>query len=370
MPRKYRRILGTRKYKDFPQEQLETALRKITEENYSIRKASREYNVPFETLYNKYKGLHIHSVGRPTLFTKKEEERLIQYAAVCGDWGFPLSKEDMQFLVKNYLDKQGKVTPYIKDNKPGIDWVDGLLNRNKTEVCKRVAANIKWARATVIIESLQKYFDNLKLTIENVPPQNIFNYDETNFADDPGKKFKLYRMGVKYPEQICNFTKSATTVMMCESASGVLLPPYIVYRSSRLWNTWTENGPRGYPCCEERCCSYGARYNRTNHGWMEASTFTDWFMTCFLPHAKNLEGKKVIIGDNLAVHFIEDVINCCEKNNIAFVCLVPHSTHLIQALDVCFFRPMKNAWHKVLSQWKGKNPRLASLPKEDFKLHQ
>lgn len=104
---------------------------------------------------------------------------------------------------------------------------------------------------------------------------------------------------------------------------------------------------------------------------MEASTFTDWFMTCFLPHAKNLEGKKVIIGDNLAAHFIEDVINCCEKNNIAFVCLVPHSTHLIQALDVCFFRPMKIAWHKVLSQWKGKNPRLASLPKEDFpKLHQ
>lgn len=366
MPRNYKRIPGTRKYKDFPQEQLETALEKITQEHYSIRRAAKEYNIPFGTLYNKYKGLHIHSVGRPTLFTNAEEQRLIQCASVCGDWGFPLSKEDLQNLAKNYLDKQGKVIPHLKDNKPGTDWVDGLLKRNKTQICKRVAANIKRARATVSIESLQKFFDNLKVTIEDVPPQNLFNFDETNFADDPGRRLKLYRRGVKYPEQICNFTKSATTVMVCGSASGVLLPPYVIYRSSRMWDTWTENGPKGYPCCEQRCCSQGARYNRTNHGWMEASAFTDWFVSCFLPHARNLEGKKVLIGDNLAAHFTEEVVNLCEANNIAFVCLVPHSTHLIQPLDVCFFRPMKIAWRKALLQWKKQNPRLTALPKEAF----
>ena len=112
-------------------------------------------------------------------------------------------------------------------------------------------------------------------------------------ADDPGKKFKIYRRGVKYPEQICNFSKSATTIMICGSASGVLLPPNIIYRSTKMWNTWTENGPKGKPCCEDRCCSSGSRYNRKNHGWMEASTFTDWFMTkLFFTKCKETRWKK------------------------------------------------------------------------------
>ena len=32
------------------------------------------------------------------------------------------------------------------------------------------------------------YFNNLQKTLENIPPQNIINYDETNLSDDPGRK--------------------------------------------------------------------------------------------------------------------------------------------------------------------------------------
>ncbi|CAG9761269.1 unnamed protein product [Ceutorhynchus assimilis] len=149
MVRKYQRTLGVRKYKDYKEQVVEEALGKVTEDNFSIRKASVQYGIPFGTLYNRYKGLHIRSVGRPTLFTPQEELQLVKSAATCGDWGYPLSKEDMQFLAKNYLDKQGKIIPYLTENKPGIDWVDGLLIRNKSDICKRVAANIKRARATV-----------------------------------------------------------------------------------------------------------------------------------------------------------------------------------------------------------------------------
>jgi hypothetical protein len=30
--------------------------------------------------------------------------------------------------------------------------------------------------------------DELAITLEGVPPQNIINYDETCFTDDPGRK--------------------------------------------------------------------------------------------------------------------------------------------------------------------------------------
>nr|CAI5820278.1 unnamed protein product [Callosobruchus analis] len=56
------------------------------------------------------------------------------------------------------------------------------------------------------------------------------------------KRCMLLRRGTKYPERICNFTKSATTTMMCGSASAVLLPPYIIYKSERMWLQRTKSG--------------------------------------------------------------------------------------------------------------------------------
>jgi hypothetical protein len=36
----------------------------------------------------------------------------------------------------------------------------------------------------------------------------IFNYDETNLADNPNANKFLYRRGVKYPDKVVNYTKS------------------------------------------------------------------------------------------------------------------------------------------------------------------
>jgi len=88
------------------------------------------------------------------------------------------------------------------------------------------------------------------------------------------------------------------------------------------------NGPKGFPCCTDPCCSRRRRYNRTSHGWIDAATFSEWFRSTFLPHAYRLPGRKLLIGDNLSSHFSPDVLKSCEENNIAFVCFSPNSTHL------------------------------------------
>lgn len=154
--------------------------------------------------------------------------------------------------------------------------------------------------------------------------------------------------------------------MMCGSASGVLLPPYVVYKAEKLWQQWVDMGPKGEPCCKERCCSSGSRYNRTHHGWMDGQTFTDWFESSFLPHAKRLPGRKVLLGDNLSSHFTDSVITQCQENDIAFVCLPKNSTHLTQPLDVGFFRPFKTAWRSVLTNWKTTHKQQTSIDKKDF----
>lgn len=295
MGRVYKKKVGARSYKNYPAEKLEEALTKVAENGWSIHKSAKKYGIAYGTLYNKFKGLHRNKHGGQSVFTDVEEKTIIQAAITCGDWGFPLSMEDLRMVTKSFLDRQGRIVSKFKNNIPGKDWVYSLLKRNRT-LTQRLASNIKRARASVSPQTIKDYFTNLSTTLGNIPDCNIFNYDETNMSDDPGKKRLLYKRGKKYPENIINHSKSAVSVMFCGSASGVMLPPYIIYKSEHMWDKWTENGPKGDPCCTARCCAAGSRYNRTKSGWIDANTFTDWFTTTFLPHALRLEGKKVLIG--------------------------------------------------------------------------
>ena len=72
----------------------------------------------------------------------------------------------------------------------------------------------------------------------------------------------------------------------------------------------------------------------------------------FLPAARKLDGKKVLICDNVAFHISLKVLELSEANNVSFICLPPHSTHLTQPLDVAVFRSVKGEWRHLLSEWK------------------
>lgn len=53
----------------------------------------------------------------------------IQAAATCGDLSYPLTKTDIQYIAKHYLDSKGRTIRGLKDNKTGIDWVGSLLTQ-------------------------------------------------------------------------------------------------------------------------------------------------------------------------------------------------------------------------------------------------
>ena len=131
--------------------------------------------------------------------------------------------------------------------------------------------------------------------------------------------------------------------MFCGNAKGEVIPPYVVYKAESMWTTWTENGPTG------------TRYNRSKSRWFDALCFEDWFRSLLLPRLKKSHpGKNVLIGDNLSSHINLNVLELCKQNDVCFVALPPNSTHLMQLLDVVYFRPMKMAWRKILTDWKTK----------------
>lgn len=117
----------------------------------------------------------------------------------------------------------------------------------------------------------------------------------------------------------------------------ILVDVYVVYKAKNIYHTWIEHGPPG------------ARYNCTSHGWFDGITFKDWFRTIFVPRVR-LHGPKVLMGDNLASNFFEELIALAEKDNIRFVCLPANRTHLTQPLYVAYFRLVKIIWRNILNK--------------------
>ncbi|XP_051164760.1 uncharacterized protein LOC127283741 [Leptopilina boulardi] len=324
--------------------EVEICIKNVNEKKMTITEMSSKLGITRKTAANYIREYNNNTyetvkVGHPTVFTVEEESIFRAHIIHLEESGFPVSKMDLKIIVQNYLEQSGRVVSTFKKNIPGEGWISGFLSRH-TDLSQRFASNISKARTAVNEDVINEYINNLSTTINDVPPENIFNYDEINFTDDLEKKKIICKKGTKYSETINNSSKSSTSIMFCGNAAGKQVSPYIVFKSEHMWKKWTEGGPMD------------ARYNRTSHGWFDSCCFEDWFIYHLHPILKKLHGKKVIIGDNLSSHLSTKVTEICKKENIHFVCLPPNSIDFFQPLDIAYYCPLKIEWRKTLTAYK------------------
>jgi hypothetical protein len=342
------------KYKaNYSDAQLRDALLEVRNGTMSERAASKAYGIPRSTLKDRIgERVERQTAGRPPVLTEDEENLIVERLVMQGEWGFPLTSLDLRNVIKDYLDSQGRTTRFV-DNMPGLDFVPGFLRRHPT-LSVRKANLVKRSRAAVTHEIVKEFFAKFAVSAEGIPPSHIFNYDETYLQENPGCVKAIYRKGTKHAEHVRNHSKTSISCMICASGTGWLLPPYVVYRGVNVYAAWCKGGVKN------------ARYSSTKSGWFDTFTFTDWFKNLFLPAVRRLEGRKLLLGDNLSSHISIEVIELCRENDIAFVCLPANSTDKLQPLDVGLFAPMKANWRKQLRSYADKDPTSSLLQKTEF----
>lgn len=124
--------------------------------------------------------------------------------------------------------------------------------------------------------------------MEGILPNNIFNFDGTNLVNDHDKKKILTRCGTKYLELFEQPPRQGH--LICSAvAPREICYPCLYYTNP--WSTWSGGGPPG------------TRYNNSPSGWFDSASFLEWFESIFIPETRRLEGKNVVICDNVAFHF-------------------------------------------------------------------
>ena len=238
-----------------------------------------------------------------------------------------------------------------------------------------------------------------------IPPENMWNYDETNMQDDPGKDWVIVRRGRKRVENAKDYSKTTISAMWCGNAAGEMLPPMIVYKAIHCYAGWTIGGP------------LGSHYTSTDSGWFDSRTFEEWFIKIFLPNVQGRPGAHFLLGDNLSSHFNGVVIGHAVRNSFRFridyveyldytsdmrfrklslqnytenphfetkirerktllqlriiifhrfLMFLPNATHYLQTLDVAVFGPMKRQYRSVLDDYKKESRTIGAFNKRVF----
>lgn len=129
------------------------------------------------------------------------------------------------------------------------------------------------------------------------------------------------------------------TVIQAVQSGGYAIPPYVVAAGKMHLESWYRNSP----------LPPDWTIDLSETGWTNNRIGVDWikhFETHSRPHTT--EGKRLLVLDGHESHHSLEFEDCCRFNNIITLCMPPHSSHLLQPLDVGCFSVLKRSDRKEI----------------------
>ena len=146
-------------------------------------------------------------------------------------------------------------------------------------------------------ENMKAYFDLLSDV-----------YDEFDFGNHSKSIYDMDETGVRC---CTSGQKSQATVIGCGSASGQILPPFIIFAVKQLNHSWTKHEVSG------------SCYGVSDKGWVDQGLFHHWLKVHFLVNAVSRRPLLLLL-DGHSSHFEPQSIEFAKENGV--VIFVFHHT--------------------------------------------
>ena len=80
---------------------------------------------------------------------------------------------------------------------------------------------------------------------------------------------------------------------------------------------------------------------------------------------KDKQKRVVLFVDGHSTHITDEVHEICKSNNIIYYILPSHSSHIIQPLDLCYYKNLKSRWREQIRAFKLKHKEM-NIKKSQF----
>lgn len=299
----------------------------------SITKAAKQHGVSKSTLVDRINGAQSYSISREyqKRLTSGEEAALLAWILRLQAWGWPPRVEQVRSMANELLLAKGDT------NDIGINWPQKFMKRHteiKTAYIPPLDKERAMAQDPTILSGWFDLYLQLKTEFE-VDERDIYNMDEKGFMQ--GVIAKLRVMIPKYEKKKAYMTQCGNrewvSLIECVSLDGRLLPPWIIFKGKQLQKAWKEALKEGEIAMSE-------------NGWTDNTIGLAWIQRCFDKETRIYQkGEfRMLLVDGHASHITTAAIQYCIDQKIILLCLPPHTTHLLQPLDVGVFAPLATAY--------------------------
>lgn len=332
------------------------AIKACREKRMGYMKSAKTFRVPQSTLERYVKidkepeEIVDGRLGRKPVFSEQLEKELVKHCLELEKHFFGVTRKDICRLSFELCEKNNIKNPFNNLKQcAGSKWLRSFLKRNR-ELSFRTPQAISYARVKSFTkENVESFFDLYEPLLEKVNhnPARIFNCDETGITIVQHKHQKVVAM--KGKRQVAALSSaergSLMTVVMCFSATGLYIPPLIIFPRKNMKAELMNGMPPG------------STYACHSSGWIQQEIFVQW-ITHFITNVKPTRDDPVIlIVDGHYTHTRNlEVITVARENNVHIVCLPPHSTNKMQPLDVAFMSPFKTFYAQEITSWLKQNP--------------
>ena len=363
MVRTYERKGPGTKWRD---EDMDRAISSVLKGDLSIRGAAGIFSVPFSTLKDRINIIKrqnalgeeatIRSVGHPTVFSFIQEKELAERLKCLAGRGFGCTPEQIRRAAFQYANKMNIDHPWnAQEMMAGKDWFTNFLKRNK-DISLRKPQSLSKARAEGMSKkAVEDFFCLLKDVYVNTnisdKPHLIFNMDESGIPLNNSPSKIVAPKGAREIVKLSSVERGENvTIVTCCSATGVFIPPFVIFKGARFRDVYKSDMPTG------------SEVVMTDSGYINEDVFLEW-----LHHfQKNRPtGRCLLILDGHTSHSSLKSLDYCRENEIEMISLPPHTTHALQPLDRAVFKPLKSFYHKQATNFIQSSPN-SSISKFNF----
>jgi hypothetical protein len=297
------------------------------------RPAAAIYNVPETTLRRRRAGKPARRDCLPNSrkLTQLEEEVIVNYILNLDQRGFAPTYAAVR-------DMADKLLAARDAGQVGQKWPANFVKRTdslKTRFNRAYDRQRALCEDPILIRSWFKLVEQTKAKY-GICDEDTYNFDEAGFMMGKITTQLVITASERRgrPKAVQPGNREWVTVIQGINAAGWAIPPFIVFAGKHHLSAWYEEDiPRDWAIAV------------SDNGWTTNEIGVKW-LEHFIKHTegKVVGAHRLLILDGHESHQSLEFRELCKENNIYTLCMPPHSSHLLQPLDVGCFSPLKRAY--------------------------
>jgi hypothetical protein len=320
----------------------------------SVRAVARIYSVDHRKLGRRLRGMAPRRTisANSRKMTDLEETVLVEHILDLDSKGFPPRLCVVEDMANRILATRNR-------GRVGQRWAGNFVRR-QPDLRTRFQRKYDYQRAKCEDpEVIRGWFELVRNTIAKyaIVDADIYNFDETGFMMGQISTGMVVTSsdGRAQAKKIQPGNREWVTVIQAVSSTGYAVPPFLVVAGKTHLDSWYDE------------VEFPLRWRAgvSQNGWTTNELAIDWirhFEEFTAP--RKLGVYRLLVLDGHESHHSDEFEEYCKTHQIITLCMPPHSSHILQPLDVGCFGPLKKSYGRQIEHLM--RQQCTHVTKEDF----